>query len=546
MEVINLKKIILFINLILLITLCTSCDSIISLFSPCSHEFITKSSTFPTCVETGLTIEECSKCGKIKKSKIPTIPHSYQSSTKESTCKEEGYILNKCQVCGDEQKEVIKKLDHVFGDYEVIITPTDVSDGLQIKKCVNCDYTIEDIIISKSYIDMDVIIKPYYNDITNYCLTYDEALLLVNQAILDLSDKLVIELGFEFDFNELIDKLFAEAKISFDYQAQAKLEGNILTLTFNYHEEPSLKTSMIAYTQHNSLNYNPNQNPKTDKFKIDDSLHSFTVKTTEQLHYALERGVKPLPISGSNADKVYNIMKDILKNIISDDMDDVEKVLAIHDYLIMNVTYDEELLQMINLNLDLKQYKGFYFIDKVAVCEGISKAFTTLCNIEGIPCVTVVGYQTNNPTGVGHAWNKVYLHNAWYIVDVTSDGTVINSSFEVLSYNNFLVKEEDYIKKYTGKTFNNIICNTDYNPYQLFEFDDLFTSYDYVISSQHELNKIVKYFESNNKTNLTIEFIVTFDYGEGILDEIEKAYQANLIFSGFSYIINDNKVLLIK
>ena len=397
---------------------------------------------------------------------------------------------------------------------------------------------------------MDVIIKPYYNDITNYCLTYDEALLLVNQAILNLSDKLVIELGFEFDFNELIDKLFAEAKISFDYQAQAKLEGKILTLTFNYHEEPSLKTSKIAYTQHNSLNYNPNQNPKTDKFKIDDSLLSFTVKTTEQLHYALERGVKPLPISGSNADKVYNIMKDILKNIISDDMDDVEKVLAIHDYLIMNVTYDEELLQMINLNLDLKQYKGFYlegvFIDKVAVCEGISKAFTALCNIEGIPCVTVVGYQTNNPTGVGHAWNNVYLHNAWYIVDVTSDGTVINSSFEVLSYNNFLVKEEDYNKKYTGKTFNNIICNTDYNPYQLFEFEDLFSSYDYVISSQHELNKIVKYFESNNKTNLTIEFIVTFDYGEGILDEIEKAYQANLIFSGFSYIINDNKVLLIK
>lgn len=550
MEVINLKKIILFINLILLITLCTSCDSIISLFSPCSHEFITKSSTLPTCVETGLKIEECSKCGKIKKSKIPTIPHSYQSFTKESTCKEEGYILNKCQVCGDEQKEVIKKLDHVFGDYEVIITPTDVSDGLQIKKCVNCDYTIEDIIISKSYIDMDVIIKPYYNDITNYCLTYDEALLLVNQAILNLSDKLVIELGFEFDFNELIDKLFAEAKISFDYQAQAKLECNILTLTFTYHEEPSLKTSKIAYTQHNSLNYNPNQNPKTDKFKIDDSLHSFTVKTTEQLHYALERGVKPLPIAGSNADKVYNIMKDILKNIISDDMDDVEKVLAIHDYLIMNVTYDEELLQMINLNLDLKQYKGFYlegvFIDKVAVCEGISKAFTALCNIEGIPCVTVVGYQTNNPTGVGHAWNKVYLHNAWYIVDATSDGTVINSSFEVLSYNNFLVKEEDYNKKYTGKTFNNIICNTDYNPYQLFEFDDLFTSYDYVISSQQELNKIVKYFESINKTNLTIEFIITFDCGEDILDEIEKAYQANFILSGFSYIINDNKVLLIK
>ena len=74
---------------------------------------------------------------------------------------------------------------------------------------------------------MDVIIKPYYNDITNYCLTNDEALLLVNQAILNLSDKLVIELGFEFDFNELIDKLFAEAKISFDYQAQAKLEGKI-------------------------------------------------------------------------------------------------------------------------------------------------------------------------------------------------------------------------------------------------------------------------------------------------------------------------------
>ena len=504
-----MKKILSYINLILLIFLCSSCES---LLNPCDHEFSIISETAASCEKTGLIIEECSICGKNKKTKIP-------------------------------------KLDHEFTDYVITITPTETSDGLRERNCKNCGHIEKEIIISKSYIDMDII-KEEYEDGTLYlCQTFEEAVMKLNAGILSLSTEIKLKIGFDYEFNELVDRLFASIRVGFDYEAKAELTGNILTFTFKYLDGPKKTTTKVYYTQYNSLNYKLNKNPKQEGFKIDNSIYSKSVYTTEQLYYALERGVKPLPRKNSRADPVYTMMKDILKNIISDDMTDVEKILAIHDYLVMNVTYDEELLQLASSGAYLKDYKGFYlegvFLEKKAVCEGISKAFTSLCNIEGIPCVSVTGYQTKNPNGLGHAWNKVYVNNAWYIVDVTSDGTIINNSFEVLSYNFFMVTEEEYSKEYTANDFTNIICDTEYNPYQLFKFTHLLDTYDYVITSQDELNKIIKYFVSSSQKNQTIEFVVSFDYGEDILDEIEKAYQANLIFSGFSYIINENKVMLI-
>ena len=78
-----------------------------------------------------------------------------------------------------------------------------------------------------------------------------------------------------------------------------------------------------------------------------------------------------------------------------------------------------------------------------------------------------------------------------------------------------------------------------------FEYDGL--SYDFNITSQDELNILVKYFESSSKNQqITIEFYLDFDYGDSCLDEIQKAYQ--VIDTGVSYIYVNNSpfFMLIK
>jgi hypothetical protein len=232
-------------------------------------------------------------------------------------------------------------------------------------------------------------------------------------------------------------------------------------------------------------------------------------------------------------------MKKVLIEIIDDNMTTYEKVKAIHDWLIMNVTYDADLLNLVYIGGTTSAYNGFYlegvFDDKKAVCEGISKAFACMANIEGIPCVVVEGYQTQNPTGAGHAWNKIKIDGKWYIIDATSDGVIIGNQFEVLSYKFFLISEEEMKEKYTGTKFENILCNSNYDYYKNFNFMFEEKEYDYAIESYDELKTIIKYFNSVEQENLTIEFSVKFDCGDSVVDEISNAYTELGINKGFSY-----------
>lgn len=99
------------------------------------------------------------------------------------------------------------------------------------------------------------------------------------------------------------------------------------------------------------------------------------------------------------------------KEIISQltpDMDDYEKLKFFHDYLILNCETDTE----------YKYADTIYgaLVEKKALCEGYSKAFSYLCNLAGIENVIVTGQ-----TYVAHMWNMVKLSGNWYHVDVTWD-----------------------------------------------------------------------------------------------------------------------------
>ena len=536
----------------LIILLCSGC-SVLEIFSWCNHEYTVESVTAPTCSKEGLQVEICSLCEHRKETVIPKLPHTYESEIVSPTCEEKGYTLKTCSVCNETEKtDFVDALGHSFGTWETVVSPTETTDGLQQRECDTCGFKESKIISVNHYASLDVI-KEEFNESVKYSFdSYDALLLKFSAAILNQSNKLDCNLNFAYgDFNSLLNNLVNDCMVPFNFHVEASLLGDNLTLTLSYSSEPHLSTKeTIAYTQYNSLNYQPITKQRSDDFDdfaINKSLYQYKASTTDQLCYVLERGVLPICKEDSSAFVIYNKMKEVLRNIVTDDMADVEKIKAIHDYLVMNVTYDNDLLVLLsNGTSNIKEYYGFYlegvFNDNEAVCEGISKAFMAMCNIEGIPCVFVEGYDTKNPSGVGHAWNKVYVDGAWYIVDVTSDGTIINNQFEVLSYKYFLIDEVTYSKEYTGNTYTNIECNKKIDIYELSKFN----GFDLKIDSQEELNKLVAYFNKGDNKKYTFEFELAFDFGESCLDEIKAAYNANSIVATYSYIDNGNIFMLIK
>ena len=113
-----------------------------------------------------------------------------------------------------------------------------------------------------------------------------------------------------------------------------------------------------------------------------DTLPGYVVYNSEQLVYAVENGYKPyFATEGSTAEECYEKARRILNEIVKADDDDAAKLLAIHDYIADNVIYDTELLNLSEANNagSLSGYRGFnlegVFLDKRAVCDGITKAF---------------------------------------------------------------------------------------------------------------------------------------------------------------------------
>lgn len=122
------------------------------------------------------------------------------------------------------------------------------------------------------------------------------------------------------------------------------------------------------------------------------------------------------------------------KNIIaqlSPDMDDYEKLKFFHDYLILNCETDK--------NYAFADTVYGALVEKKALCEGYSKAFSYLCNLAGIENVLVTG-----ETYVAHMWNMVKLDGNWYHVDVTwdkSDDQLHKVFPDVVLYQYFMVTD---------------------------------------------------------------------------------------------------------
>lgn len=320
--------------------------------------------------------------------------------------------------------------------------------------------------------------------------------------------------------------------------------------------EPELSDygkSTATYTQdnryepyYNTVNYQKRSN-SYNNFASENYFLSAEVSTSEELFWAVSTHIKPIITdTDSRAYIIYEKAKQILREIISDDMTDYEKTLSIFDYIMTNTTYDYNSYAMSKSANPMElmcYYLEALFMNenKVSVCDGYSKAFALLCNMEGINCVRISGEAGNEEKG-GHAWNKVEIDDNWYVVDITWTELTGNSestisyrkklALDVLGFPSyyfweayttideeeschkyFLVSDEDI--KYTHEEFDNryiyelLYAPNNYNFYEQTIVTSGGRDYSRVVKSENDLTVILDYCLKNNL--LGTEIVIDVD-----------------------------------
>lgn len=278
-----------------------------------------------------------------------------------------------------------------------------------------------------------------------------------------------------------------------------------------------------------------------NNFVSDKQFLYTNVTTSEQLYWAIENKVTPIITNTDcRAYQIYNKAKQVLRNIISEDMSDYEKALCIFDWIAINTKYDyteynasngySTLISSYPTMLPCFYLEGV-FMTGYAVCDGFSKAFSMMCNMLGIDAIRIVGDAVMGDSTGAHAWNKVLLDvdpedsnpAEYYMVDITWT-EIISNYGEELTHTYFGLSDNDVKlthKAFSGRKdkFDNYKSPHNISFYQnnTFEYDN--QDYDLVIENTDELTKMFDYMLINVRG--AMEVVLDYDY---MLTEYEKVH----------------------
>ena len=121
---------------------------------------------------------------------------------------------------------------------------------------------------------------------------------------------------------------------------------------------------------------------------------------------------------------ILEVCSKVIDELITEDMADYEKELAIHDWLCEWTEYDEGVISNEPDSKPHPDSENPYgpLVRRRSICGGYAKSFKLLMDMLGIECRTVNG--SNAWGGERHMWNMVRLDDGeWYCVDVTWDDT---------------------------------------------------------------------------------------------------------------------------
>lgn len=184
------------------------------------------------------------------------------------------------------------------------------------------------------------------------------------------------------------------------------------------------------------------------------------------LRYALRTG----DTSFLTADQylAYQKLIAVAEELQLADLDDIDAILAVHDYLIRNTTYDAATASAGTGGP--AHYAEGLLLNNLAVCSGYASAFQLLMSFADINCEYVY---TDS-----HAWNLVQLEEEWYHIDVTWDDPVPDQPGTVI-YSHFMMTDAEVASL---EDHNNWTCecsdphNCDDESYRLYPYQEYLCS----------------------------------------------------------------------
>ena len=199
--------------------------------------------------------------------------------------------------------------------------------------------------------------------------------------------------------------------------------------------------------------------------------------------------------------EVIDKMEEIVSEVISDDMTDYEKELAIHDYIVKNYKYDHE--NYISDTIPDESYTPYGLLVKgTGVCQAYAEVTKLLLNKVGIECDVVVGTSRDE----SHAWNILKLDDEYYMIDVTwNDPTPDEEGY--VNYDYFNLTQEQFLQDHSWDTSKwPVATGTKYN---YFVYNNL------VVNNYMEFQNLVKKSLSEGKKDI---IMYIYGYNKGAFD----------------------------
>ncbi|MHB8127579.1 MAG: transglutaminase domain-containing protein [Mobilitalea sp.] len=184
--------------------------------------------------------------------------------------------------------------------------------------------------------------------------------------------------------------------------------------------------------------------------------------------------ITPPPIANNITLEEYAEL--ILSLIIKEDMNKVEKIKAVHDYIVRNTKYDQTRQE--DLPESSFAIEGVLY-NREAVCQGYAYTFQLFMDLLDITSNVVVG--SSVASGIGHAWNMVYLGETWYMVDTTWDDPVMEDAKAypdgIIRYNYFLMPDSVLSIDHKWNRSDYPVCSSTKYMYYIYE-DNIIDSID--------------------------------------------------------------------
>ena len=184
--------------------------------------------------------------------------------------------------------------------------------------------------------------------------------------------------------------------------------------------------------------------------------------------------------------EIYKRASYVIDEVITDGMDDYAKELAIHDFIVQNVTYDINMLGIFEDHGEHAADPYGALVDGKCICSGYTTTFNMFMDMLEIPCTSTLAAADDNEA---HAWNMVQINGHWYYMDVTWDDPIPDKDGRPEQHKYFNTSKEIMADRHLWDSSSDPVCDTDIDSYASHELVTVSSTEDIVNAMESAFNK---------------------------------------------------------